>query len=290
MADHPKEKDLPKAWTTVRTTARLHILRAHKAPKAVVIRRKPSKLVHIISWGTLTDSIEHGSWFYGRIYAERCDLSWDGAWMVYLAMGGRGDTWNGICMPPRLKTIVDVPNLGTWAGGGFFSGPNTLRANDMTIYDRSLSEFNGMGKVPFSIERMDSSGEAFPILGYRLERDGWKREGPFGQDVRITLKNSSYSTVCLDDPGWSWQPTRQHPRLRMFYRGYLISGYTFEFQLEGSDLLDPDVDWATWDSKGDLLVARRGAIERYSLAAIRRGTPDFVMDFELLQPPGKRPR
>ena len=125
----------------------------------------------------------------------------------------------------------------------------------------------------------------FPILSHRLERDGWKREGDFVEDQEISLKHSTYSTLCVGDPGWSWQPTPRHPVLRMFYRGYLVPGYTFEFRLEDSDLLDPEVDWATWDSKGDLLVARHGAIQRYTLESLKNGAPAFTTDFESLTPP-----
>lgn len=278
-------QDLPTAWTKPRTTARLHILRAHGSPKAVVIRRKPSKRVHIISWDTDTDALEHGSWFSGRIYSERCDLSWDGRWMVYLAMGDGGETWNGICNPPWLRTIADVPNMGTWAGGGFFSDAGMLRSNDNWCHNRSLGEFSKSKEFPFSIERMESGGEVFPILSHRLERDGWKREGDFGEKQTISLKHSLYSKLCVDDPGWSWQPTPKHPVLRMFYRGYLVHGYTFEFRLEDSDLLDPEVDWATWDAKGDLLIARLGSIQRYSLDDLESGSPGFSMDLESLSPP-----
>jgi len=281
-------QDLPVAWTTPRKKARLHILRAHGSAKSVIIRRKPSKCVHIISWDTDSDTLEHGSWFRGRIYAERCDLSWDGRWMVYLAMGSGGQTWNGICEPPWLRTVADVPNMGTWAGGGFFPDARTLRANDVWHYDRSLSEFTKSTEFPFSIERMESGGEVFPILSHRLERDGWKREGDFVKDQEIVLKHSSYSTLCVGDPGWSWQPTSKHPRLRMFYRGYLVNGYTFEFRLENSDVLDLEVDWATWDTKGALLVARQGAIERYSLSALKSGIPDFSFDLEHLTPPTRK--
>lgn len=207
--------------------------------------------------------------------------------MVYLAMGSGGKTWNGICEPPWLRTVADVPNMGTWAGGGFFSDARTLRSNDVWHYDRSLSEFSKSKKFPFSIKRMESGGEVFPILTHRLERDGWKREGDFGKDQKISLKHSSYSTLSVDDPGWSWQPTSKHPKLQMFYRGYLVHGYTFEFRLEGSDLLDPDVDWATWDAKGDLLVARHGSIQRYSLDGLKNRSPDFSFDLEGLTPPEK---
>ena len=132
---------------------------------------------------------------------------------------------------------------------------------------------------------MKSGGEVFPILNKRLERDGWKREGDFGKEREINLKHSSYSSVCINDPGWSWKPTTKHPTLRMYYRGYFTNGYTFEFQLEGSDLLDPNVDWATWDAKGDLLVARLGLIERYSLQQITKEKPSFSLDLENLEPP-----
>ena len=132
---------------------------------------------------------------------------------------------------------------------------------------------------------MDSGGEVFPILSHRLERDGWKREGDFGKDQKISLKHSLCAALCVDDPGWSWQPTSEHPVLRMFYRGYLVHGYTFEFALDGSNLLDAEVDWATWDAKGDLLLARCGVIQRYSLQALKRGSPDFQLDLEGLSPP-----
>jgi hypothetical protein len=236
-------------------------------------------------WDTDSDEIEHGSWFKGRIYAERCDLSWDGRWMVYFAMGSGGQTWNGICEPPMLRTIADVPHDGTWAGGGVFSERNKLRSNDVWYSDRSLSEFTNSKAFPFSIERIPSGGEVFPILSERLDRDGWKREGDFVEDREIALKHSSYSTLCIDDPGWSWQPSPRHPVLRMFYRGYLVSGYTFEFRLDDSDVLDPSVDWATWDAKGDLLVARAGAIQRYTLESLETGLPSFSADLESLIPP-----
>jgi hypothetical protein len=209
--------------------------------------------------------------------------------MVYLAMGSRGNTWNGICQPPWLRTVADVPNMGTWAGGGFFSDARTLRSNDNWCWNRSLSEFTKSKGLPFFIERTESGGEVFPILAHRLERDGWKRQGDFGEERNISLKHSVFSVACVDDPGWLWQPTRRHPILRMCYRGYFVNGYTFEFRLEGSRLLDPEVDWATWDSKGDLLVTRRGTIERYALNELANGSPSFSLDLENLTPRNVRP-
>lgn len=285
VAKRIDESDLPAAWTQPRTTARLHLLAAKDKPVAVILRRKPSKCYHVIKWNTQTDDLVHGSWFHGRIYEARCDLSWDGRWMVYMAMGDNGETWNGICQPPRLKTYADVPNCGAWAGGGVFVEKDKLQANDHWHHDQSLARFDGKGNFPFTIERLDSGGEDLPVLCRRLERDGWRRMGEFTKEHGVALKHSSYSACCPDDPGWVWRPTRKHPALRMYYRGYFVGGYTFEFKLDGSDLLDVETDWATWTSRGDLITARRGGVARYTLDDLKRGKPSFRADFEPLEHP-----
>jgi hypothetical protein len=38
----------------------------------------------------------------------RCDVSFDGEFMVYLAMGASGKTWNGVCRLPWLTTVIDA--------------------------------------------------------------------------------------------------------------------------------------------------------------------------------------
>src|SRR4051794_17686203 len=56
--------------------ARIHILPAREAPVAIVIRRKPSKRFHVLRWHTDTGEIEPGSWFNGKLYPLRADISW----------------------------------------------------------------------------------------------------------------------------------------------------------------------------------------------------------------------
>lgn len=285
MAKRIDESDLPAAWTQPRTTARLHLLAAKEKPIAVILRRKPSKCYHVIKWNTQTDDLVHGSWFRGRVYEARCDLSWDGRWMVYMAMGDNGETWNGICKPPWLKTYADVPNYGTWAGGGVFIEKDKLLANDAVFQEKSLANLPPHSHFSFKVEHLASGGETFPIIEYRLARDGWTREGKHPKEREFRLKHSTYATYCKNDPGWSWRPTRKHPALRMYYRGYMTGGYTFEFELEGSDLLDVETDWATWTSKGDLITARHGGVARYTLDDLKRGKPSFEADLEPLERP-----
>src|ERR1700710_2468830 len=109
--------------------ARIHLLPAKGVPVVIVIRRKPSKVFHVIRWGTATDTLEYGSWFRGKLFPMRCDVSFDGQWMVYHAMGATGKTWNGVCRPPRLKTMLEAENQGTWFGGGYWTNARTLRLN-----------------------------------------------------------------------------------------------------------------------------------------------------------------
>lgn len=70
------------------------------------------------------------------------------------------------------------------------------------------------------------------------------------------------------------------------YVGYLTHGYTFRFTLEGfPDLLDDFVDSAGWDSLGNLVYSRAGALYKYSLDDLKAGYPSSVLDLEPLKRP-----
>ena len=59
----------------------------------------------------------------------RSDVSFDGDWIVYLAMGANGDTWNAVSQLPRLTAEVDSANRGTWNGGGYWRTRDILCLN-----------------------------------------------------------------------------------------------------------------------------------------------------------------
>lgn len=186
--------------------ARLHLLRAHDAPVIAVIRRGPSKLFHVIKWNTETDELEYGSWFHGKLYPMRCDLSFDGKWMVYLAMGASGETWNACCQLPFLKTHLEGENNGTWNGGGFWRDAKTLMLN------RWLDQ---RGHVPFKTEPMDiGRGEDEGVLNAKMARDGWERNGDIWG---IKEKAKNFRTRVVGDDGWSWQFDDKGPTLQCFF-------------------------------------------------------------------------
>lgn len=252
---------------------RLHILPAREAAVAVVFRRKPSKRFDVLLWDTKAGEVTVGSRFRGKLYPLRSDVSFDGKWLVYLALGSSGTTWNGVCQLPWLKTTLEAPNTGTWFGGGYWASRKELRLNNWVPAQPAALPFRTTTYTP-------AHGEDEGVLYARLERDGWRRNGPFGEMQEI--KNRKKLMVeCIDDPGWSHQFSRRHPVLTLRYLGYLTHGRTFRFELSGfPDLLDARVQWACWDAEGGLLVARAGAIARYSLTDLDRGKPSFFMALE----------
>jgi len=268
--------------------ARIHLLPAKESPYVVVIRRKPSNKVHIMRWNTQTDEIEHGSWFSGRIYEMRCDVSFDGQWMVYLA-----DHQAGICEAPLLESGVSWETFGTWGRGGCFIERDQLVLN-LGFSDLEAPQAISQAKddVPFRI--CMPSGMPLEDIGYvfgqRLLRDGYMPQ------PKTTVANTSdygptlrlLADECLAD-NWTVQPTLDHPELRVTYLGHFVNrGTVYRYDLpDYPDMLDYQVTSAAYDCLGQLVVARRGALERYTLDDIPLGKPSFRLDLEGLVPPDR---
>lgn len=260
--------------------ARIHLLPAKEAPLAVILRRKPSKLFHVMTWNTETDAIEHGSWFRGRLYPLEADVSFDGQWMVYFALGANGmDSWTGICRLPMLKTVWDAKSI--IDGGGYWRGRNELYLNCRTDDVGSLLQLG----IRAEAWNLGYSG----IFELRLKRAGWRLLGPM---LPVTLQpNSTVSVIpSVSDRHWYCRPTARHPLLRMCYRGSMSGQKEFDFSLDGfPSVVSADTDWATWDSLGQLLLARAGTVERWTLEDLEHGTPTTKIDFEGLTPGIREP-
>jgi len=224
------------------TTSRIHLLPAKVAPYVVIIRRKPSKTFHIIRWNLEQDEFEHGSWFTGHIYAHCSDVSFDGKWMVYLARGARGTTWNGVCLLPYLKTYLEADAPDTWGGGGYWRDSQTLLTYSWTTTK---------GAVPFRVE--NGRGE---VHAERMKRDGWIH--------------------CENKKSRLWQFHLRGATLEAIYNKHTTD---FEFRLrEFPALLDEQVESAIFAANGDLVFARLGRVFRYSRSDLRKGKPGFTAD------------
>ena len=268
---------------------RLHLLVAKAAPRIVILRRGPSRVYHVLAWNTETDEIEHGSWFRGHLYVRRCDLSWDGEWLVYFALGPTREhyAWTALSRPPWVKAEVFWPQDNTWNGGGIFTHADRLWLNiEPEIKHRAGEYLPPRLKVT---QRINVRGEDMEPFYARLERDGWRAAGPWPEDGEQRTREG---LVFQGDPGYYLQPTPAHPALRVFFRGFASArGYLFEYLLDGyPDLLDTNVEWAGWDHAHRLVLAREGVIERYTLQDLGRGDPSFRCDLRDLQPPERPPR
>jgi hypothetical protein len=250
--------------TRARDSARIHLFPAKDVPLCVILRRKPTRWFHVMLWNTQTDEIEHGSWFQGRIYPDHCDLSPDGKWMFYFARDHKDHgTWSAICKPPWLKALVYWMDCGWHNTGAFWPSSDLLEAD----FDLRLPKAEG--ELPFEIKRLPINSEAERYKAAtlcRLRRDGWQPEPSF--------------------TAWRRKPSDNHPTLTLTFDTDDLSEPSF--QLEGSAVLLDDVDAATFDSFGQLLVARNGAVERYSLSGLQTGSADSAIDLEHLTVPPER--
>jgi hypothetical protein len=268
-----------------RYRSRIHLLVARDAPTVVILQRKRAKLFHVVVVDARRHRVEEGSWFRGKLYVMRCDVSFDGQHMVYLALGSRGNTWNGVCRLPWLTTLTEAENVGTWYGGGYFESARVLRTNGWGGAGCLAPKRSG---APFQLRPYGSrfGGEDLGVVCERLERDGFQRLGD-NWGTNQELATPRYQVARAGDDGWGRRCSRRSPMLKVRYAGYLEHGYTFQFSLDEYPVLLADASWASWDCEGALWVARPGVVEQYTPSDLRRGTPSFSIDVDQFEPPAK---
>ncbi len=241
--------------------ARLFVILARKAPAAVILRRGPSDWVRLIAWNTAEDRFEGGQWFHGHIYTRRCDLSPDGSLFIYFAgrHGANGDptiprTWTAISKPPYLTALALWPKGDAWNGGGLFLDDRTVWLNHWPREAEPHPRFLPPKRLRVRPSE-ERGGEDFPIYGKRLVRDGWTvvHEG------RIMWGYSG------DPPVWRKPDPSGRYQLEMTLYGYdpapYGDPYRFEYALlGGEDVLLEGVEWADWDQRGRLVLARAGCL------------------------------
>ena len=251
-------------------SARIHLIPAKNVPLTLVLRQKPSKVFHVFLWNTAIDHLEPGSRFAGTLHVEECDLSFDGKWMLYAAIGGDGEAWSGLCQPPYLRTVADGRHAPGIGGGGWVSEKQLCVGNweipqGVCPYEvKSFAEHNQVN---------DDVCHGLGFLQTRLRRDGWKRipaaletQHIYGRDVVVKDQLTS-------------QPANNLPKLHMIIDADKRKRYTF--QLDGyPDLVDEKVSWANWDCNDNLIVARLGVLYRFDFQAIQKKTPTFKLDLE----------
>jgi hypothetical protein len=276
--------------TVTPAIARLYVLLAMNAPRALIFRRGPSKRTLLIGWNTDTDTFEVGQWFFGRLHERRCDLSPSGRLLVYFAARYRrataltsgtakssgersahqGDiepftTWTAVSRPPYLTALTLWPNIGTYGGGGLFESEHALLLNN---YIRE--PLNGP-PPPSTLQVRPLGPEVASIHEARLQRAGWLRTQA-GRDS----KRKPTIHAKAQPRGHGLVLHRTEGGERVTNGPYHVVAYRLADAENKRTLPLSPCDWADWDTNGDLLFAREGILLR--LRAPRSDEADFGLD------------
>lgn len=250
---------------------RLFVILAREAPRAVILRRGPTRWVQLIAWNLEDDTFEAGQWFKGRIYERRCDLSPDGRLFVYFANKLNRHTifhseytyaWTAVSRPPYLTALALWPKGDCWHGGGLFEGGRTLWLNHHPFQAKPHPDHQpqGLQVVP----NPGAQGEDAPIYHRRLLRDGWEQ-------VQVGRYSYSYARGFQTEQTDIWR--KLHPgdgryltmtHLEVNFQAY-GGPYVLHFSVgegDGGRQIDlpEDTTWADWDRRGRLLFAHGGRL------------------------------
>ncbi len=286
-------------------SCRLFVILARQAPRAIILRRGPSKWVQLILWHTDDDRFDYGQWFHGRIYQYTCDLSPDASLFIYFAAKFNAHTlrdrdytfsWTAISKPPYLTALALWPKGDIWDGGGMFLDRRTVLLNHDSAHTTAHPAHRPQGlKIVLRSESHDqqSGGEAGSPLpsacAERLKRDGWElvEEG-----VWPSFREARQRQWQAQIPA-TWQ--KVHPSGRYTLQWMLhaydldhlssmdVSEYVIEDQVGKTRVPINGATWAEWDQRGRLVFARDGQL--YVTGADMLGSkPVMLADFN-----GQRP-
>ncbi|MEX3017791.1 hypothetical protein [Gymnodinialimonas hymeniacidonis] len=109
-----------------RPPCRLSIYFASEKPRAVILRRGPTRNVCMIEWNTKTDTFKDGQWVKHRVYEEKCDLSTDSKHFAYFGFSdhqSHGQMTGGfaaVSEVPYFTALAILVEGSTWGHGGRF--------------------------------------------------------------------------------------------------------------------------------------------------------------------------
>ena len=292
-------------------TTRLYVILARQARVAAVLRRGPTRQVLLIRWNLADDTFEAGQWFNGRVYERRCDLSPSGDRFIYFAANHRPPlgTWTAVSRLPYFTALALWPKGDAWGGGGLFRTDDEILVN----HQESQMVMQGLAlpkQISISQTAYAGGGEDSPIHDERRRRDGWICADEGEWDGHTFAGPMAFRAATPET--WT-RPCPAHPRIMLRARTLGVGERQGPWYVMDYDLLDANgefdrdlgrIDWADWDSTGDLLVAAEGKLYRHTPqpSGAFDAEPRVLIDisdlrFEQLPPPveatrwtGARPR
>ncbi|MCP5158616.1 MAG: hypothetical protein H6975_04240 [Gammaproteobacteria bacterium] len=235
------------------------------------------------------ENLEIGSLFYGKIYPNRCDLSPDGTYFIYFAMGKsqkqydkRLYCWTGVCVPPNIKAIKLFAHKDTWGGGGRFINDNTIYISpgQYPDFDKNLNDQLDKYKITFTGNIEDggwTSGNGWKILKRQIVQElGDKYPIP-----KIWTKTNGEITL-LKYLNYNSYLKRMDGQVMGDYdlHSYAVQDNKNEVKFPLNDK-EKICKWADFDNTGRLIVAKESKIFIYqNLENINSKRPSKIYDFE----------
>lgn len=241
----------------------------------VLLYRQSGRVTYMakLDYSGKHEKLELGSRFYGKFYPNRCDVSADGRFFLYFAMGKhqknyekKHHCWTAICRPPNIRALLLFSHNDTWGGGGRFIDNRKF----VYVAPGAHPDFDISKKFTFdeyAITFDESHGYNDWVSG-----KGWETSlrSKFGIGEAWTKKQGPLNI------------TREIGDRRK--GDYSVLRYTVVDRKTGERLLEGggDVQWMDFDNRGRLVVGRGASLEIYKDGhAIRSGTKR-VFDLEEL--------
>ena len=241
--------------------------------KIVFLYRRSNKITYLalLSYGKGKEYLQVGSRFYGRIYPERCDISLDGKYFLYFAMGSSQQQyrkqlycWTGICTPPSITANILFAHGDTWGGGGTFIDRGTIFISPGMYpdFDRHSSYLFEKYKITFE-ENYRNWGKTWSKGWKLIETQAHPRYGDrYPVPKYWTKKNGKFTLI-------------RHSNRDLFLKsknGQTIGSYDlYSYEIENNqqtvkyslDREDTPCLWADFDNLGRLIVTRGSKIFIY---------------------------
>ena len=244
-----------------RPPARLFCALSQSEEHNIVLRRGPSRQVAVFGWNRKNDTFQLGQWLKGKIYEHRVDISPDGRYFIYLALGRGAKTWTAVSRTPYFKALDFYPWSGTWGGGGIFQNSRSYSLNGSCLLDEARRE-SGLALVGLEKSQGIGSVHSASLYSYRLFRDGWSLVSKANQTGDHTTR---FDKPCSKN--WVLRKC-----VKAGQRRNRATGYEYHELVRPGDSMTramPDWEWAEVDGK-TLVWAERGCLYRAQLD--RKGT------------------
>ena len=261
-------------------------LLARNAATGILIRRGPSSHTQLIKWNLAKDTFEEGQWFKGRIYERRCDISPNGTLLIYFAATYKEPlrSWTAISKPPWFTALALWPKGDGWNGGGRFLDSYSIQLNHLPNEATPHPDFvSGCRKFRVAAWA-DDRGEDNTVWHALLNRGQWKfaQRGVWSEYE----ETKGIAWKALKPEVWRKPHPKVNIQLEMAIEA--IGHRNFRWYYVNYRLLDAALaerlnlgvlDWAEWDSEGDLLYAKGGCLFRQGVSARKVSVPRQLADF-----------